>query len=242
MAPTYSVIVPAYNEAELLPSTLAALRRAMEPQSCEGEVVVVDNNSTDDTAAIARAAGARVVFEPHNQIARARNAGGRAATGEWLVFVDADSTVSPALLTAALTNLASGRCCGGSTIMTFDEPVPGSVARCLALMNWMTRRKLTTGGAFLYCTRRAFDETGGFWERLYATEEFYFFQGIRRWGRRHDQDVVVLAETPVVTSSRKVTWFGPVRVLMTVLAIALFPPIVLSQSFCRLWYRRPADE
>ena len=55
------------------------------------ELIVCDNNSSDATPAIAAAAGARVVFEPVNQIGRARNAAAAAATGDWLVFVDADS-------------------------------------------------------------------------------------------------------------------------------------------------------
>ena len=48
-----------------------------------------------ETAAVARANGARVGFEPCNQIAASRNAAGRAAKGDWLVFVDADTQVTP---------------------------------------------------------------------------------------------------------------------------------------------------
>ena len=62
------------------------------------ELIVCDNNSTDRTAEIARNAGARVVFEPVNQIARARNRGAAAATGDWLIFVDADSHPSAGLV------------------------------------------------------------------------------------------------------------------------------------------------
>ena len=80
--PRYSIVVPAWNEEALLPATLASLRTAMAAVPHEGEIVVCDNNSTDGTAAAARAGGARVVFEPRNQIARARNAGARAARGE----------------------------------------------------------------------------------------------------------------------------------------------------------------
>jgi len=58
-------------------------------------MIVCDNNSTDRTAEIARAAGAIVVYEPVNQIARRRNCGAAAATGDWLIFVDADSIRAP---------------------------------------------------------------------------------------------------------------------------------------------------
>jgi GT2 family glycosyltransferase len=68
--PRYSVIVPAYNEAEWLPACLAGLHRAMDAVDLPGELLVVDNNSTDATADIARRADARVVFEPVNTVAR----------------------------------------------------------------------------------------------------------------------------------------------------------------------------
>ena len=85
-----SVVVPAFNEEKVLPRSLAAIRTALAAFD-DAELIVCDNNSTDRTAAIAREAGAQVVFEHVNQISRARNAGARAARGDWLLFVDADS-------------------------------------------------------------------------------------------------------------------------------------------------------
>ena len=99
----YSIVVPAYNEAELLPRTLTALRRVLDAiPHLRGEIVVANNNSTDRTAAVAAAHGARVVFEPINQISRARNCGAAAALGRYLIFVDADTIASPELVAAAL--------------------------------------------------------------------------------------------------------------------------------------------
>ena len=100
-----SVIIPAFNEEKLLPQTLAAVAAAVgafRERGWEHEVVVCDNNSTDRTAELARAAGATVVFEPINQIGRARDAGARVATGDWFIFIDADSWPS-----AALSDLSS---------------------------------------------------------------------------------------------------------------------------------------
>src|SRR5881397_2729601 len=83
----------------------------------EPELIVCDNNSTDRTAELARAAGATVVFESVNQIARARNTGAAAASGEWLLFIDADSRPSAELFAEAADQIQSGRClAGGSTI------------------------------------------------------------------------------------------------------------------------------
>src|SRR5882724_6787627 len=89
-----SVVVPAFNEERLLPATLRSIHAAAAVFSARGwasELIVCDNNSTDRTGEIARAGGAEVVFEPVNQIGRARNRGAEAATGDWLLFVDADS-------------------------------------------------------------------------------------------------------------------------------------------------------
>src|ERR1035441_10072378 len=85
-----SIIVPAFNEERLLGESLAQIKSAAHAFAQHGwdfELIVCDNNSTDRTAEIARAAGATVVFEPVNQIARARNSGAAAATGDWLVFL-----------------------------------------------------------------------------------------------------------------------------------------------------------
>ena len=100
-----SIIIPAYNEEKLitrcLTSVFAALATA-ESRLNGSEVIVADNDSTDATADLARQAGARVVFEPKRQIARARNAGAAAATGDWFLFVE-----SIALFWFPLTGIAS---------------------------------------------------------------------------------------------------------------------------------------
>jgi lipopolysaccharide/colanic/teichoic acid biosynthesis glycosyltransferase/GT2 family glycosyltransferase len=87
-----SVIVPAYNATRLLPVCLAALNR----QTClPGEIIVVDDGSTDDTAEQARCCGARVLCQPNQGPAAARNAGARAARGDLLLFTDADCEPDP---------------------------------------------------------------------------------------------------------------------------------------------------
>lgn len=122
---TISVLVPAFNEGEGLAHTLASLRTAMAAFHARGwrtELIVCDNNSTDATAEVARAAGATVVFEPVNQIARARNSAAAAATGDWLVFVDADSQPSPALFADVSTLVAAGNVMAGGSTVTMDDP------------------------------------------------------------------------------------------------------------------------
>ncbi|HJT45077.1 MAG TPA: glycosyltransferase, partial [Chthoniobacterales bacterium] len=86
-----SFIVPAYNEEFELPSTLEAIRSAANGRA--HEIIVADDASTDRTSAIGREAGAKVVFIDRRQIAAARNAGARAAGGDVLFFVDADTRI-----------------------------------------------------------------------------------------------------------------------------------------------------
>ena len=126
-----SVVLPAFNEEKLLPAAIAAVKAAASAFTARGwewECVVCDNNSTDGTSAVARAAGATVVFEPVNQIGRARDAGARAATGEWLVFIDADSTPSAELFASIATRIAEGRALGGGSTVELEPGTPSLAA------------------------------------------------------------------------------------------------------------------
>jgi glycosyltransferase involved in cell wall biosynthesis len=119
-----SVVIPAFNEERLLGESLAKIKSAagaFTGRGWEVELIVCDNNSTDRTAEIARAAGATVVLEPVNQIARARNTGAAAATGDWLVFVDADSHPSAELFGDVAGQILSGRCLAGGATIRLDE-------------------------------------------------------------------------------------------------------------------------
>jgi glycosyltransferase involved in cell wall biosynthesis len=88
--PRLSVVIPAYNEAALLPACLRSL--AAQDFAGSVEVIVVDNNSSDDTAAIARTMGATVVREPHPGVCRARQRGTLATRGDIVISTDADTT------------------------------------------------------------------------------------------------------------------------------------------------------
>src|SRR6266487_907126 len=112
-----SFIVPAYNEETELPSTLGAIRAATSGLSQSVEIIVVDDASTDATPEIAEQAGARVVSIHRRQIGAARNAGARAAQGEYLFFVDADTRISQAHVVEGIAALEASYAGGSARAM-----------------------------------------------------------------------------------------------------------------------------
>ena len=123
-----SIVIPAYNEERLLPATLEVVRVAAEAafttRDWEWEIVVCDNNSSDRTGEIAREAGAKVIFEPINQIGRARDTGAQAACGTWLIFIDADSTPNAGLFADIAEQIVVGRAIGGGVTVCLDSDAP----------------------------------------------------------------------------------------------------------------------
>src|SRR5688500_7982942 len=194
-----SVVVPAFNEERLLPATLAHLNVVL-PEACE--LIVCDNNSTDRTAEIARAAGATVVFEPVNQISRARNRGAADASGDWLLFVDADSLPSKELLSETGEATISGGCLAGGATVKF-ETRDLFVRFWLALWNAASRLGRWAAGSYIFVEAAAFRGVGGFSEELYASEELDLFRRLKRLARRRGKRVVILHRHPLLTSDRK---------------------------------------
>lgn len=88
-----SVVIPAYESAAHLPGTIASVRE----QSVEvDEIIVVDDGSADETAAVARSHGVRLVrHEANRGVSAARNTGIRAARNEWIAMLDADDVWKP---------------------------------------------------------------------------------------------------------------------------------------------------
>jgi glycosyltransferase involved in cell wall biosynthesis len=191
-----SFVIPAYNEERLLPSTLQALHAAARATGVGYELIVANDGSTDRTAAIAAAHHARVVAVANRQIAATRNAGGRAARGEWLIFVDADTIVSEPVLRAAIAALRAGAVGGGAAVRFYGR-VPPYARRLLPLMTWVFRTVGIAAGCFLFCTRRGFEAVGGFDETFYAAEEVVMSRALQRHGR------FVVVREAVATSARK---------------------------------------
>jgi glycosyltransferase involved in cell wall biosynthesis len=205
-----SVVVPAFNEERLLAQSLQSIRAAMRafeapPWTCE--LIVCDNNSTDRTAAIAAAAGAMVVFEPVNQIARARNAGAARASGEWLIFVDADSTPSPELFLDVKERIEGGGCLAGGSTISYGN-MAGAAVFAIGLWNATSRMLHWAAGSFIFVDAAAFRELGGFDEELFASEELELFKRLKRMARAKGRSIAILRRHPILTSNRKLRLYG----------------------------------
>ncbi|MFH1680894.1 MAG: glycosyltransferase [Candidatus Eisenbacteria bacterium] len=173
MNPDYVIIVPARNEERTIGRLLDSLRGLGEEIGARGEIVVVDNGSEDRTAAIASAAGARIVLAPEGSIGRLRNLGVEASTAPVLCFLDADCEVTPKWR-SALGRIVSER---PSRLITgfpaTEPPGAGTLERVLAFRPSALAASYIPSGN-LVVMRDAFESVGGFDPRLATGEDHDF--------------------------------------------------------------------
>ncbi|MET4107591.1 TIGR04283 family arsenosugar biosynthesis glycosyltransferase [Hymenobacter sp. UYP22] len=162
-----SIIIPTYNEAEAITALLGYLRQATAPDH-DLEILVVDGGSTDDTAPLARQAGATVLVSPRKGRAAQLNHGARQARGEVLYFLHADSY--PPLGFAADVRQAVAQGYGaGCYRLAFDYP-----HWFLRFSAWCTRLPFTAvrfGDQSLFVRRDLFARLGGYREELVVMED-----------------------------------------------------------------------
>ena len=225
-----SFIVPAHNEQADLGRTLEAIHEAGGMAGRQYEVIVVDDASTDATAQIARQNNARVVSVNHRQIAATRNAGGRAAQGRYLLFIDADTVFKPSVVTSALRHLDQGAA-GGGAPARFDRLAPLYARLLLGWFNLFARLAGISGGAFLFCTREAFHATGGFDERLFGAEDAAMSWSLKRQGP------FAVLWYHVLTSGRRMRGMRGPPMVAALIGMAFAPQLLTRRANVeRLWY------
>jgi glycosyltransferase involved in cell wall biosynthesis len=234
-----SIVVPAFNEERLIERCLQSISVSLAANVAPGfisEIIVVDNNSTDNTANLSRQAGAQVVFEPINQIGRARNVGAAQAAGDWLLFLDADSLLNPRLLADILKVIRDGKSVGcGCSLHMPGLPWWGNCT----LQLWMGASMLFrwASGAMLVCRSDAFCDVGGFTQDLYAAEEIRLSKQLKRWGRPRGLEFSILRKHPLETSARKVALYSPREIAGQILRVLLHPRRTLQdKKQLSVWY------
>ena len=229
-APRFSVVVPAFNEGAVIDACLEAL----SGQTYQGavEVIVVDNASTDNTAAVARSRGVRVVHEAQAGVCFARQRGLEAARGEIVVTTDADTVCPPGWLeeidgkfrTRPDAVAVAGPCVyvGGPWWSKLWTPLLFGV---VAMVAGLTGRVLYVTATNLAFYRTAF---GGYDTRLtQGGDELDVLRRLRQTGR-----VVFARANPTYTSSRRL-----VRGLLYSIVVSLFFQYLLGYVLNRVLKR-----
>jgi glycosyltransferase involved in cell wall biosynthesis len=228
-----SIIIPAYNEEDYLPATLDAINAA---KTDDAEVIVVDNVSTDATRGIAMARGAKVLTETEHNIGKVRNTGAATATGDVLVFIDADSIVRPGIFEKIIEASEDELCFGGAAAVEYEPVKDRTVIQWFInlypiLGKWMKMR----GGALQFCRRDVFHELGGFDATIYVGEDIDFGWRLDRLARDRGGYTAFIEGPKVLTSSRRWNRMGFVRLMFFT-----HPIVVLTawriRSFWKDWY------
>ena len=199
-----SIVLSTYNRCEMLGPALDRLL-AQSPDSPPYEVIVVDNHSTDDTAAVVescigrRPGRLRYIFEPRQGLSDARNAGLAAARGDLVAFTDDDVRVSEGWARAivrAFDEYPEVDCLGGRTLPVWPSPPP----RWLTPLHWVgplalqdygedpvvidPRRPRSLAGANLAFRTKVFEHIGLFSPKFPRSEDTELLLRFWRGGRR----------------------------------------------------------
>lgn len=242
--PTISIIVPAWNEEKRIATAIRSVQRAIAAyeQARPGhtaEIIVVDNNSTDATAEIARQLGARVVFEPLNNIGRARNAGARAARGKYLAFCDADNEVTENLVTLIHDHLEDPRIAGGGT---WIEPARHNLKIDFFYFLWgLYVRVSGVGVGMMHCRKADFETFGGFDESIYAAEDVQLAYDLKKLGRPRGQKFELIRRGWIITSTRKIDQTPLLTMIVKLVGFAFgLQRKIRSKEYCEHWYEKAA--
>lgn len=239
--PFISVIIPAFDEERYLPATLQAVENsALILRSRDGvntEVIVVDNDSSDATAKLARSLGARVVAESEHNIARVRNCGAATAQGRVLVFLDADTHIPAGLLQAIHQVFAAPGCVGGA-VDTEYRARKRSIRVYLGLWRILGRAAGMAQGATQFCHRDTFTALGGYDESLFMGEDVDFYARMRRHAQHVGGSVRFIDELKVIPSCRRFDQWALWRTLIWTNPLVI-APLRRARSMWRGWYDTP---
>ena len=218
--PDLSIVIPAYNEARYLPrllDTIDAARDRYDGGRDAIEVIVADNSSTDDTAAIATGRGCRVAHVTTRMIGAARNGGAAIATAPIICFCDADMQIHPDSFNAIAGAMNNPGVIGGATGVTMERWSFGiAITFGLALgLIWLTG--MDTG--IVFCRRADFIHVGGYAEDRHYAEDIDFLWKLIRLGRTRRQRLTRLRHAKAIASTRKFDRYGDWHYF------SLFPPL-----------------
>ena len=207
--PDISLVIPAYNEAKFLPRLLDTIDGARDRYTGGRdaiEVIVADNSSTDDTAAIAIARGCRVATVTKRIIGAARNGGAAIATAPVVCFCDADMQIHAETFNAVAKAIADPKVVGGATGVTLERWSPGIALTFAAILPLVWLTGMDTG--VVYMRRADFITAGGYPETRHFAEDVAFLFKLIRLGRSRGQRMRRLRAFKAIASVRKFDRYG----------------------------------
>ena len=232
-----SLVIPAYNEARLLPRLLDSVDKARLRYAGGVQVIVADNASTDATPTLALRRGCDVARVEKRCIAAARNGGARLATGDSVCFIDADSSIHPDTFKAIDEALARPDVVGGATGVYPERWSIGIVATWTAMMPMVWATGMDTG--VVYCRRADFEALGGYDEKREFAEDVVFMWALKRLGAKRGQKLSRLTRVKAMASMRKFDRHGDWHYLTGVFGVAwafLFSRRRLDRWIRTYWY------
>jgi rSAM/selenodomain-associated transferase 2 len=233
-----SIIIPVWNDADALSEALGRVR-ATGGCGVAFEVIVADASTTDDSAAVARAAGARVVKCDRPSRGRQMNAGAAAATGDVLLFQHTDTELTADHLRAIEATLAADACViGGAFHRKFDPRHKSRQWLVPVVRRWQAWRKNVYGDQSIFCRRDAFEAMGGYAE-IALMEDVDFSSRLRRAARRA-RGRVALLDPPMLSSARRHRKHGKLSVTLENVAMIWMFKLGVRPDTLHRWYYRKA--
>jgi len=221
--PTLSVVIPTLNAETALADTIQSVR------DFSLEIVVADGGSTDDTMGIADKSGAKIVTSEKGR-GRQLRAGGAAATGDWLLFLHADTRLTGGWAGEVLAFITDPDNTERAAVFAYwlDDPAP-QARRVERLVAWRTRcLGLPFGDQGLLISRVFYDSLGGFRDMPLMED----IDIVRRIGRRRLAVLQSFAVTSADKYQRGGWWARPVRnVCCQTLYFLGMPPSVLVRIY-----------
>jgi len=206
LEPRYSVslIIPALNESQYIDGMLTSARNQTEPVS---EIIVVDSSAHDEgTSAVARSHGAMVLPSEPGSISKSRNVGAAAASGDVLLFVDADVVMSPFVVEDLVSSLEGGAILAHPKAATYYD-APG-YSTILYPLQALFRPNAQVGGWCIAMGAGDFNAVGGFDEDCQLGTCHEAWELSARVLGMFGPGTVVGVSTPCSTSGRRFKKFG----------------------------------
>lgn len=210
-SPELSIIIPARDEEQTLPACFDHIRKAAALAEIEPEVVVVVNRCTDNTEAVARSFGARIVHHEGKNLSCIRNAGVSASSGTVLMTIDADSCMSEKMIQQVFAKLADPKTIGGGVVIFPERWSLGILLFGFFLLPIFLKDRTSVG--LFWCRRDDFDAIGGFDETLVSVEDLDFARRLKRHGKHSGRRYRTIWRASIRTSMRKFDHFGQFHIL-----------------------------